>query len=771
MNLNGFFTALKITSIRHPECPKGRRICIATILGLLPFSPASAAETSRDLKTVISELSDLRENMKSVATVATATGLAKQTLESERTFANAADAFSKKEWLTTIQELQRYFTIEQKPDAQMWMRGQYMIGRSYEERGQAGRAARAYLRYLSTFVTARTPKYDEMTDVLERLVRVSTKGVGSTKADLKQFLSSVAAMDVPESVAPELKYFTAVAGAHIGQQSLALSWLNQLSENDGKFSPDIKSRSLLFKALLAMKDGKWDQSESALQDLIQIDGISTKTRDNARVALARVYLRTKRPATAISIYESIKEDSEFYREALNERVFAYIRQSENKKAKESATEFLSKFSDHPDALQIRIMSSWLDLRAGDLAQAKTSIESTQKSLAEMQQKIATALTGKEAISHEDAVVIATLARGQVQIPPELEEIIAMYEQMEDLNFRLSEVDGIALNSLYAIAKANLEQYKPALANRINQLEQLVEVLMKTSSKLTKIEIARLNDALTALDKQKLLGSEKRREALFSRQTKMMLESKKWVRWVGPAEQLADLAKVWNKYEKTAVKVASASDGFDKNLLSQGISKSRQDLLSTLTRIRKEQASQLVEQSRIREVRYLLEQFAASTHDDELILSSYEPEQGQTLDNLDDADSQSAWKMVNQIGVQLHRQLIQLDKDAERDLGSSLSQITQLMTRREKMTQDIAMLQDVLAHKAGAAASTLVAHFDNVIGERLARQQKWGGDLDYLTYVGVKDDQEQKKKKNDLELQILSDSLRETEQSKVTQWPR
>ena len=746
-----------------------RSIYLNIALLLLASPVYAASDTSRELKTVISELTDLRENLKSVGVVATNVGLAKQNFESERAFASASNAYGKKQWLTAIQELQRYFTIEQKPDPQMWMTGQYMLGRSYEERGQAGRAARAYIRYLSTFVTARSPEYDEMTDILERLVRLSTKGTGGTKADLRQFLSSLSAMDVPASVAPELKYFTAVAGVNIGQRSLALSWLNQLSEEGS--SPDIRSRSLLFKALLAMKDGKWDLAEQSLQDLVQVAGISNKTRDNARVALARVYLRSKKPETAISIYESIKKDSEFYREALFERVFAYIRQNENKKAKDSANEFLASYADHPDSLQIRIMSSWLDLKSGDLNQAKVSIESTQKALTEMQQKIATALSGKESISHEDALIVVTLAKGQVQIPPELEDIIGMYEQIEDLNLRLSEVDGIALNSLYAIAKSNLEQYKPSLANRMGQLEHLSEMLMNTSNRLTKAEVKRLDKALSELDRQKLKGSERRREVLFSRQTKMMLEAKRWVHWAGPAEQLAALAKVWKKYDGTAVKVASAADGMDKRAVSEGIEKSRKDLLSTLKDIRREQAAQLVEQSRIREVRYLLEQFASAVHDDQLILTSYEPDQAQTLDNLDDQDSQQAWKLTSQIASNLHKLMVQLNKDADAELGASLKQIEQIMSRREKMARDVDILQEVLGRKAGAAASALAAHFDHVIGERLARQQKWGGDLDYLTYVGVKEGQEQGRRKADLELQILSDNLRETEQTKVTQWPR
>lgn len=739
------------------------------VLASWSLSLSAAADTSRELKTIISDLSDLRENLKSVGVVATHVGLAKQNLDSERAFASASVAYEKKQWLTAIQELQRYFTIEQKPDPQMWMKGQYMLGRSYEERGQAGRAARAYIRYLSTFVTARSPQYDEMTDILERLVRLSTKGTGGTKADLRQFLSSLSSMDVPANVAPELKYFTAVAGVNIGQKSLALSWLNQLSDEGS--SPDIRSRSLLFKALLAMKDGKWELAEQSLQDLIQVTGISQKTRDNARVALARVYLRSKKPETAISIYESIKKDSEFYRESLFERVFAYIRQNDSKKAKDSANEFLASYADHPDSMQIRIMSSWLDLKSGDLNQAKTSIENTQKALTEMQQKIATALSGKDAITHEDALIVVTLAKGQVQIPPELEEIVGMYEQIEDLDLRLAEVDGVALNALYAIAKSNLEQYKPALANRMSQLEHLSESLMNASNRLTKAEVKRLDKALTDLDRQKLKGSERRREVLFTRQTKMMLEAKRWVNWAGPAEQLAALAKVWKKYDGTAVKVASAADGMDKRVLSEGIEKSRKDLLSTLKDIRREQASQVVEQSRIREVRYLLEQFSSAVHDDQLILTSYEPDQAQTLDNLDDQDSQQAWKLTSQIASHLHKLMIQLNKDADTELGTSMKQIEQIMGRREKLARDVDILQEVLARKAGAAASMLAAHFDHVIGERLAKQQKWGGDLDYLTYVGVKDGQEQNKRKTELELQILSDNLRETEQTKVTQWPR
>ena len=91
--------------------------------------------------------------------------------------------------------------------------------------------------------------------------------------------------------------------------------------------------------------------------------------------------------------------------------------------------------------------------------------------------------------------------------------------------------------------------------------------------------------------------------------------------------------------------------------------------------------------------------------------------------------------------------------------------------KEAIGRDLVHLKRVLEAYGGESLAGIMAHFENGISQRMSRQYKWAGDLEYLTYVKVKNQQESDKRKNDLEVQILSDNLRETEQGGASQWPR
>ncbi len=80
------------------------------------------------------------------------------------------------------------------------------------------------------------------------------------------------------------------------------------------------------------------------------------------------------------------------------------------------------------------------------------------------------------------------------------------------------------------------------------------------------------------------------------------------------------------------------------------------------------------------------------------------------------------------------------------------------------------LTEILEKNAAKTSPDLLAHFESVIGQRIANQQKWAGDIDYLEYAKKTDEHKNIKKHRELEIQILSDNLRDQE-SGARQWPR
>ncbi len=772
----------------------------ACMAGLSPVSaqtPKNSGDSEvgapeREFKKTQAKLRDLDQQISAVPRTANESGYGTHLVEAMRAFEYASVAFKAKDWLTVINEASSFLSLSQKPEPKTWLKAQFMLGRAYEEQGQLLRATRAYTRYLATFTTKPSVDMSDLTETFERLVRIATKSSETNQQELSAFLSTISAMQHPAAVAEELKYLTAVAGNNVGRRSLAIDWL---SDVDGRADvPETKARAKFFRALIAISDKDWDTATAQLETLLQIDGLSQKTKDNARLSLGRVLVKNKKPELSLAAYNQLSDSSESYREAAFEKTFVLIRLGRDDEARSLAHLWLTKFPDHDESTQLRVLLSWLDLRSGDLEAAKASIAGTSTKLTAIQGALSKEFIGPS-LRHEDALRLAKLTRGQVAASPELEEILAMFRQMSEMNQRLADVDGAERALIYAIAKGDLRQFKPALANSMEQYDRLADDVLLAGSKLAFTERQRLASVLTDLDKQKLSASEHRRQSLFEKRSQLARQAKRWVTWAAPAEQLVRLAQKWEKLNKIAAEnqtipstsaTAKNSPGdknglespapqlgtaSDQNHLGDKVASARQDMLDTLLEIRKIQANNIVEQSRLNDILYILQQYASSLHEESRIIAGYEPASGQILDSLDDEDSRSTWALWQDVITNLNTNIKNLKNKAGSDLANVFETIAKLDKTKEALGKDLHHLNGVLETYGGESLGGIMAHFENGINQRMARQYKWAGDLEYLTNVKIKNQHESNQKKKDLEVQILSDNLRDVEQGGASQWPR
>jgi outer membrane protein assembly factor BamD (BamD/ComL family) len=730
-----------------------------------------------EFKKIGAALGDLNQQINSVPRTATAAGLGAQLVEANRAYDYAVAAFKRKDWLSVINETSAFLSLSQKPEPRTWLKAQFMIARAYEEQGQLLRATRAYTRYLATFTTKPTPDLSDLTETFERLVRIATKSSEANQSELSTFLSSIAAMEHPSSVSEELRYLTAVAGSNIGNKGLAITWL---SDVDGRADvPETRARAKYFRALIAINGKEWEEASNQLEAILQLDGLSAKTKDNARLSLGRVFIKQKRPQLALAAYSQIPETSEAFRDASFEKTFLLIRQGQDDEARAMAHQWLAKFPEHEDATQLRILSSWLDLRAGDLDAAKANITGNTDKLSAIQASLARDYQ-ITTLRQEDAVRLSKLTRGQVTPSPELEEILAMFRQVAEMSQRLAEVDGAERSIVYAIAKGDLRQFKPALANRMEQYDRLADDVLANGSKLIFVERQRLSGTLTDLDKQKLAASEKRRLALFDKRSQLARQAKRWATWAAPAEQLVKLAREWEKLNRVEAALTSTVSGatpknnkagLDTTDLSSKIATVRQDMMKALSEIRQIQASTIVEQSQIDDILFIVQQYASAIHEESQIIASYEPASGRMLDSLDDEDSRRVWNLWRDVIGTLHANIKDLKNDAGADLAGIFEHLAKIDNIREGLTKEVDNLRNVLETYGGESLAGIIAHYDNAVSQRLARQYKWAGDLEYLNYTKARNDHEASAKKQALEVQILSDNLRDIEQGGATQWPR
>lgn len=734
--------------------------------------------TERETKKIQSTLRDLNQQLKAIKRTATDPGLGPQLTESKRAFENAQEAFQLQDWPTVIEETGRFLSLTQKPEVKSYLRAQHMIGRAYEEQGQYQKAIRAYRRYLATFTT--NPKSDitDLSDTFERLVKIATKTTEANQTELSKFLSSIASMEYPSEIAAELKYFSAVASSNIGKKSLASDWLSDV-DGDSK-NPETKARAKQFQALIAIHKKDWEGASTELESILQANEISKKARDNARLALARVRIKQKKPELGLESYNKIDENSDAFKDASFEKTLVLAKLGRDDEARKTARTWLKRYPSNPEASQIKGIISWLDMRSGDLESAKNGIDQTSASLSLTREKIRSEFSGAK-LTYQDATKLANLTDGLAEPSPDLSSFIAIFTQLAEMKNRLSEVDGSERSMIYSIANGDLRSFNPILANRIDQYDRLADQILLAGAKLIFVERQRLATVLSELDKQKLDASQKRRDGIFERRSKLSRNFRRWTTWFGPAEQLVKLSEEWKKINQMEAELNSkvlssaASPGSLDVLEVTGIKTKiatlRRDLMSSLVAIKRTQGLAIVDQSNIDDILFIIQQYGTALHEESLVISSYEPKSGQMLDALDDEDSRTSWGLWRELVANLYDHVKKLRQEGLEQLTSTFESLDKISKVRNHLEGDIADLTSVVETYGGESLGLILSHYENEINQRLARQFKWAGDLEYISYVKVKNDQESAAKKVAVERQILSDSLRENDQDGDSSWQR
>lgn len=724
----------------------------------------TVGDADTELNFIKTRLKDIRNVLSALERTITAPGLGAQALEAQKAFENADQNFKAGNWTIAVNESKRFLDLTQKPENKTWLRAQFILARGLEETGQPKKATKAYLNYLATLSTSREQGQQELTEVIGRLVRLATKNTKTPQAELSKFVSSLVASTQPLEISDQVKYFSGVASSNIGKRSLAVSWLEDADH--AAMSPDTKARSKYFKALIAIHDQNWPTASQQLDGIINIAGISQSMKDFAHLSLARVLIRQQKPNLALKNYDSINETSDCHRDANLEKIFLLIQQSRNDEALKTSQLWLTKYPTHQDAIHVKSIANWLDLKTGNLEAAKSGIEKTQELLTSIRTDLKTGFNGKT-FTKEDANRLDALTRAHVATVQELDDIRTMFRQLDDLSERLAEIDGVERGLIFALAQGDLRQFKPALAHQLLQYDSLADETLQAGSKLIYLDRLRLERQLTDLDKQRLDANARRRNEIFGKYEHLRRRSQRWSAWYPAAEQLAKLAKNWERLDRIAGESAATSVVSEKDPevtnLQDRITSAREDMLATLRSLQIARASNLTSQSEMTDSLAIFETYQALVAEDMATLASYSPSATNTSDKLDDTDAKAAREEWTYTANALRLSILDLSARAHNDVVAVLSGIEKSNRSKSELLADIKALQSALESSAAERLPFIISQFDYAIGQRMGKQLKWAGDVEYLKYAESTNAQDAARRRHELEKQILSDNLRDHDQ--------
>src|SRR5690606_12970975 len=126
-------------------------------------------------------------------------GLGPQTVEADENYASALTYYAAGEYPATIRMLNNYLNNTQVPDFSRYQKAQYLLGRSYEQLGRQTNAIRAYLRYISAFLTAKSTEHNEFLDVLRRTVAISIDA-SEHSSEASTLIASLTSLELPGEV-------------------------------------------------------------------------------------------------------------------------------------------------------------------------------------------------------------------------------------------------------------------------------------------------------------------------------------------------------------------------------------------------------------------------------------------------------------------------------------------------------------------------------------------------------------------------------------------
>ncbi len=759
------------------------RRCITLVM--VPFLLAAAPVAVRDPETELadakSELDNLGRKLESSKQMASRLGLGPQTASAEKSWTNAKNFYEHKEWLSTIRELNNYLNQTQVPVIKPYLKAQYMLGRSYEEMGYKSKGLRAYFRYLAAFLTAKEQDHEELLDVLRRMIPLAASDQVAGN-QLNELLASVVSLELPKVVQPAVYYYAAKAAANSGNTSIAQSWLEKTVS--GPADAGLKARALYMRALVALAKKDYEAAKETLGEVIQADKDGS-TRDLARLALARISIHERKRETALKYYALVEDGSPAFRDSLFESLYVHLDLKQDAEARSKAVLYVARYPDGPEALQLKMLLAYLDMRAGDLPEATKSLTAADEGLKEVNQWIASNLKGKTKVSQTTLQDFVALSGGQVPATPTIRDAYQIFSRLAEIARRLADVRGEIRNVTFTIGRANLEHLKPFWVNRAEQLAGLGDEVLKVGHRLIAAERNLYADRLDSIDRQKLAASENRRTKLLSAAADAHRKLPYMASYGRYMEMSQSVASSYDRLRKSEAELTAARYLL-MNTKNQKDLQTRQNrvleletktkqLADTIQRtvevLRSARVEDLLAQSPHRSARKFLSQYAVALHDEADTVAKARDEARNTVQRLNAEDGAQAWKHWEFLAADVFSQIDALDKEVATGLKTTLNELDQQEKRYDELQAKLHELTGSLESQLGKSLSSILEQYEQAIDLRFARHQKWRADIDWLTYQGKLDEERKLNDKYNLEQQILKDNLTDLQQGVLWQWPQ
>ncbi len=762
-------------------------ILAAFLTAPLLLSVSNSSSTSEEGRDPETELAAARESLDHILRRLEASrqesrrpGLGPQTAFADRAFYNAKEFFEHREWLSTVRELNTFLNLTQVPETKTYLDAQWMLGHSYESIGYPTKALRAYFRYLAHYLTAsvKDASHDRLLDVLRRMLPIAAKDESSNH-QLNELLASVTTLDLPEAVRPAVYFAAAKAAAHDGNVQIATRFLD---DPKAQAKDDtLKAKGLYLRALIALNHREFEKAEDLLADAIQEDEEDGETESLARLALARLAVRQKHRETALEYYDAIDDESPAFRDALFESVYVHLDLKQDGDARTKAMQFIARHPDDPSSFQLRTLLAYLDLRAGDVASARSSIAGADTHLAKISGFLGAKLSTRTKLDQSTLIELNALSNAQIKPTPTVAEGLAQFAKLGEISRRLADARGELRNLSFTIGRVQIDAFRPQWVNRAEQLARLGDEALEVGHRLAAAERHLYQKSLDAIDWQALTAAEERRTRLLTPQADIARRMRYWPTYASLVDLDRDAAEGDAKLKRARAELAAARLRLAQSgnaaasqriaELESGAAKISETIARNVEQIRKKRVAALLDQAPHRAARKFLTQYAVSLHEESELIKKARDGARTPSERLLAQDAQSAWKRWEFVTKELFDDIDELDREIEKGLAQVLADIERQEAEHDKLREGVEAITEQLESRLGLSLASIVDQYSGAVDARMSRHKKWRADLEWLEFKAQTDEGRKVDARFQLEQQILKDNLTDLEQGVLWSWPK
>lgn len=682
-------------------------------------------------------------------------------------FDRAQIAFATNQFETVITDLNTYLNSLQITDKKKYIQAQWMLAKSHESLKNDVKSFKAYIRFMTESIKQSNVESQDFVEAVNSALKIARR-IRSSE-NLENFISAIAAMNLPIEVANKIVPLIAMESANLGNHQIVHMLTSSLErKNKNREDPKLTQTIAYVRALALLSSGNIKLSQEFLEFIVK-KADNSEIKNHSCLLLGRIFASIREWEKSIEYYSLIPKESIYFKNAILESIKAYIDIKDFNSARNQSTKFISLWPDENASYQLTINMIYLDLNAGDFDKAESNIKKVIENLTQIKRKIASTFVDGKSLSFNDLMTVQEITRGKTPKNNIIDDSLLLYHDLIIHRRNVSDLHNSLRDIYYKIASTKSNIVNNQIINKAHALSFISDIIIEKGSNLADIQSDLLKKHASDLDIKKME---------LSRQN--FADAKK----EGPQDFTSfnlnklkvSLLDILNKsqliYEKiinseAKIRGAYAAETNKKNSVI------KENYLATLNdtlRDQKVKLQKIQDQSRKLQAEILLQSGDIGQFEKKLLqrLVLLNESQSHILEtaakihqsplSLRIKELQAPWEIWRKTATEILKSVQDLRDELSARVNQTMSSIGQIEADILKAEQQIHELNQKILSNILSNSGSISGSLDLLLGENISRHQRWLAEVQWRKLQKENGEYKNLETKYNIEGEIISSQL-------------